>query len=78
MPVNAGTLASTITSYHEPCCRHGRPVRVNTGVCQGVASMRLFDRDRFRTTGTGSLTIPLPLLGATAGRIVAFIRMVTA
>ena len=40
--------------------------------------MRFFDRNGFGTASAGRLTIPLPLLGATAGRVVAVFRTMTA
>ena len=79
MPVNAGTPSPPsrllIKTLFE---RRGPPESVRTTSRYGVASMRFFDRDGFGTASAGRLTIPLTLLGATAGRVVAVFHMMTA
>ena len=73
------TVAPMKTSYPNPCRTCPGPlVNVETTSRYGVASMRFFDRDGFGTASAGRLTIPLPLLGATAGRVVAVFRTMTA
>jgi hypothetical protein len=79
MPVNAGTPSPpSRLLIKTPFERRGSLVNVEATSRYGVASMRFFDRDGFGAASAGRLTIPLPLLGATAGRVVAVFRMMTA